>query len=162
MRYLPLVFLLFCGCLTPKKAERRLQKIEQKQSDALASKCSVLYPCLPKKADTLYTVEYDLIEVECPDGQIPYTNKDSNDTVYIIKYNEKRVTKEIRIPCESKTIIQYVEDSAKVRTYRSKLLVCDQELKIYKAKASKNGKLVKILSLLLLSLIILVYLRRKK
>ena len=161
MRYIiALVFL--SSCLSAQKAGRQLDKINEEYPELISDICSKEYPCLPRKADTLTKVEYDFIEIECPDGQIPATSRDSTDTVYVIKYNEKRVTKEVRIPCESKIITQYLEDTAKVSDLSNRL---DRSNKAYikaSEKAKKAQKLNWILGLILALLILVLYLRRKK
>jgi len=172
MRYIiALVFLsrytialvLLSSCLSPRKAERQLDKVQDKFPEILAEKCLENYPCLPKKADTLITVEYDLIEVECPNGDIPATSRDSVDTVYIIKYNEKRVTKEIRVPCESKVITNYVEDSAKLKVIGSQLAKAEVSYLLMKERAQKFKNYLKYMWLFLaLVLIGFYFVSRKK
>lgn len=161
MRYLILI-VFFYGCLTPKKADRRLDKISEEYPDKISAICAVEYPCIPRKVDTIEKVYYDFIEVECPDGQIPVTSRDSTDTVYIIKYNERRFTKEIRIPCESKIITQYLEDTAKVADLRNRLAESDKAYQKAQKKAKRSTGFAWILGLILALLILVLYLRSKK
>lgn len=161
MRYLVLIVLL-TGCMTAEKAKRKLNKIENDYPELVSEICAVEYPCIPRKADTIEKVYYDFIEVECPDGQIPVTSRDSTDTVYIIKYNERRVTKEVRIPCESKVITQYLEDTAKVADLRNRLAESDKAYQKAQKKAEKAARFNWILALILALLILALYLRRKK
>lgn len=156
------IILLLTGCMTSEKAKRKLDKIEKDYPELISEICAVEYPCIPRKADTLYKTEYDLIEVECPDGQIPETNRDSTDTVFIIKYNERRVTKEIKIPCESKIIATYLEDTAKVADLRNRLNQSDEAYQKVNKKSKKYEKISWILGLILALLILALYLRRKK
>lgn len=155
MRYIvALVFL--SSCLSAQKAGRQLDKINEEYPELIAGICAKEYPCIPRKADTLRSVEYDFIEIECPDGGIPATSKDSTDTVYIIKYKD-RITKEVRIPCESKVITQYVEDSAKVQDLRGQLNACVEAYDKANKEAKKYKTYTKILGLLAI-LIIAAYL----
>jgi hypothetical protein len=160
MRYLVLVIFLF-GCTTLKKTEKKIEKIEKKYPQLLPKICSVKFPCIPRKSDTITKVEYDFIELECHDGKVPITSKDSTDTLYVIKYKERKITKTIKVPCESKTIIQYVLDSAQVKDLTNKLdnanKLCSKETK--KAKTFKI--LSEILGLLLVLILIGLYLVRK-
>lgn len=156
------VILLLTGCMTSEKAKRKLDKIEKDYPELVSEICAVEYPCIPRKADTLLRTEYDFIEVECPDGQMPLTSRDSTDTVYIIKYNDRRVTKEIKIPCESKIITQYLEDTAKVAELSNRLAKSDEAYKVLKAKAQKSKRFNWILAAVLALLILVLYLRRKK
>lgn len=156
------VILLLTGCMTSEKAKRKLDKIEKDYPELVSEICAVEYPCIPRKADTILRTEYDFIEVECPDGQLPITSRDSTDTVYIIKYNERRVTKEIKIPCESKIITQYLEDTAKVAELSNRLAKSDEAYKVLKAKAQKSKRFNWILAAVLALLILVLYLRRKK
>ena len=75
MRYL-LITIFLTGCLSVKKAERRLDKINEEYPELISEICSEEYPCIPKKSDTISLVEYDFIEIECPDGSVPATSKD--------------------------------------------------------------------------------------
>ena len=159
MRYLVLFFLL--SCMSPKKAERKINKMEQKYPSKFASKCAKEYPCIPRKADTISVVEYDFIEVECPDGQIPATSVDSTDTVYIVKYNERRVTKEIKVPCESKEITKYVLDSSKIKELTDRLDKANSDCQKATQKAKRYFTVIKILGLLLALLIMALYFVRK-
>lgn len=159
MRYLVLLVLL-TGCMTAEKAKRNLDKIENEYPELISEICAVEYPCIPRKADTVLRTEYDFIEVECPDGQLPLTSKDSTDTIYIIKYNG-RVTKEVRIPCESKVITQYIEDSAKVTDLTNRLGSVTEDYIKAQAKAKRYSTYTKILGLLLALIILAFYLSQK-
>ena len=157
MRYLLILFLT--GCLSAKKAGRQLDRISEEHPDLIASTCAKQYPCLPKKSDTISLVEYDFIEIECPDGSVPATSKDSTDTIYIIKQGS-RIIKEVKIPCESKVITQYVEDSAKVRELRDKLGVCSKDFEKAAAEAKRYKGYTKVLGLLVLLIIVAYFVGR--
>jgi len=156
------IILLLTGCMTSERAKRKLDKIEKDYPELVSEICAVEYPCIPRKADTVLRTEYDFIEVECPDGQIPVTSRDSTDTVYIIKYNERRITKEVRIPCESKVITQYLEDTAKVAELSNRLAESDKAYQKAKKKAEKATRFNWILAILLALLILVLYLRGRK
>ena len=61
--------LLLSSCLTSKKADKDLRKINYKYPHQVAEFTRTMYPCFDSY-DTivLHDTSYDFIEIQCPDG----------------------------------------------------------------------------------------------
>lgn len=159
--YLITIAIALAGCLTPRKAEKRLAAIDKKFPDKTAAHCINHYPCKEGEViiDTVYEVHDSIIEIPC----------EIIDTIHNIRIDTviKRVVS-VKKAIEYKTqriyTDRYITDSAKI-----KLLIALRE----KDKAEsdkvikKKGKLLNILSgalisLLLLTLLLILILSRKR
>lgn len=116
IKYLCLALAL-CGCYTPHKALKELNKANDLQPKVVADYVGEHFPCKLKsdsivKTDTLY----QYIDVVCP----PQDTLSSNDTIYLDKVkiiDKTRIIKRvIAVPSKSITITKYYEDSAKIKS----------------------------------------------
>lgn len=152
MKYLVLVIGLV-SCLSPRKADRQLAKINSKFPGKVATNCADSFKIV-EKHDTSVTVEYDWIELE-PEIKFDTTN----DTIVKQKY----VMKE-RVQYKTITITKNVENTARVKELSDRL---NQSISLYKKadyQAKKYKGVTKILSFLLALIIIAFYFafKRKK
>jgi hypothetical protein len=118
MRYL-ILLLLITGCYTAKKAEQQTNKALLNYPVVVAKVARDAFPCITKASDTVTRIEYEYIDVDCPDSIIK-TELIPGDTVIRI------TTKTVRVQVPAKTIYitKNIEDSAKI-----KLLVFNIEAK---------------------------------
>ena len=117
IKYLCLALSL-CGCYTPHKALKELNKANDLQPKVVADYVGEHFPCKIKsdsivKTDTLY----QYIDVVCP---IVDSLTKGGDTIYLDKIkvvNKTKIVKQVvGIPSKSVTITKYYEDSAKIKS----------------------------------------------
>ena len=148
-----LTILLLVGCLSPKKAERQLAKINDKYPEKVSGMCADSF--VVSKTDTLVTLEYDWIELESDTTTMI-------DTIAVV-HNDVHY-KYIHIPAKTITITKYEENTARVKELSIKLDNCDKDRQKAVIKAKTYQGYSKILGLILALLIIVIYfvLKRKQ
>ena len=144
------------GCYTTNKSQKALNKAYKRYPYEVATFTREKFPCIVTEADTVYQYDtsYDFIEVLCPEQQ-----DQANDTVYLTK-NVKSVLqktkyKTIALPEKTKTItiVQKVEDSAKILIMATDNKNCADKVQKLSDKISlKNKWIISFLILLLISL----------
>lgn len=83
---------MFTGCLTERKAQKRIVRIHVEQPQVLASACATIYPPLEFTKDSIIFIpgetswRYDTVEVDC-------------DSVVPDLRNSKGISRLIRVPC---------------------------------------------------------------
>lgn len=116
IKYLCLALAL-CGCYTPHKALRELNKANDLQPKVVADYVGEHFPC-KIKTDSIVTKDtlYQYVDVVCPS----IDSSRGDDTIYLDKIKVVNKTKIVRqiigIPSKSITITKYYEDSAKIRS----------------------------------------------
>lgn len=141
------------GCYTPEKANKALNKAYNKQKNEVAKFTRNKFPCIVTASDTIYNTEYDFVEIECPDQQ-----DGVKDTVYLTnnvktKIVQKTKDKTIALPQKTITIIQKVEDSAKLYVLQTANKDCSAKVEKLTNKVTKrNYWILSLLILLLISL----------
>lgn len=152
---------LLNSCLTPKKAEKKLQKIESKYPQLVENLVKKSFQ--EKSRDTVTNVEYDFIEVLCEDKIINNTDTiESVDTI-IRKVKQK-------VEYKTKTVTIKYEDTAKISSLKDEISEMERELIQYYEKCeafekeAKSHKSFPYLLGLLALLVLLYYLvtRKKK
>jgi hypothetical protein len=123
-----IVAALFSGCMTPQRAERKLEKLLQKQPMEVAEFTRDKFPCIVthQSHDTTF-VQGDsvisLIQMPCPDVLQP---KNIHDTIHHVQY----VKVPIKISSEKEIIHDkiFVEDSAKIFIANAENVKIQQQL----------------------------------
>jgi hypothetical protein len=148
MRYI--ILFLLVGCLTPRKAERQLDKISEKYPTLVPDKC---IENIIRTTDTL--VEYDLIELE---QDTIHQKEITMDTII----ERVIINKRSPIKVKTQTITVYVENNKRIEELTSELHKCIQgsQEQIGKAKIYKGY--TKVLGILLALMILALYLVKKK
>lgn len=157
-----LLLLLIClgSCYTPKKANKDLNKANDKYPTEVAKFTRQHFPCIT--TDSLYNTDtlYKYLSVICP----PDTSL--TDTIYLDKIVNKTniKTRTIAIPSKTITITKRVEDSAQIKIIQSQLTIANQNLEKYRTSMEKKSEWIKwLLIALIVSLIanfILLYTRK--
>lgn len=141
------------GCYTPEKANKALNKAYNKQKTEVAKFTRDKFPCIVTASDTIYNTEYDFVEIECPDQQ-----DGVKDTVYLTKNDKTKIVqktkdKTIALPQKTITIIQKIEDSAKINILTASSKDCaDKVDKLTHKVTKRNYWILSLLILLLISL----------
>jgi len=102
------------SCYTSNKAEKELNKANEKYPEKVAAFAREKFPCKETGVDSIVKTEYDFIEIKCPDQAEPvevidtiYLTKQSKPKTYIL-YKDKFVA----IPSTTKIITKVVRDSS--------------------------------------------------
>ena len=129
-KYLLFALVVLGSCYTPNKANKALNKANDKFPDVVAKFTRDKYPCITKSLDTTYKVDttYEYVNVDCPDYTTPVIIRDTIKSVTILP---KTVTKQVRVavPQRTQTINHYIEDSAKIKVMASENIKCSEDLK---------------------------------
>lgn len=106
---------ILSGCYTEKKAQKDLEKANDKHPSVVAKFVLDKYPCTEEGDSTIiYDTVYRDIEVLCP----PTSIINIHDTIYKDGKRYPPLIKTIvSVPVPQKTIIKWYEDSAKIKLY---------------------------------------------
>ena len=114
MKRLLMMVLMISGCYTSNKANKDINKAYDNYPETVAAFARDKFPCKETNIDSAVKVEYDFIEIKCPDQAEPvqvidtlYLTKPSRPKTYIV-YKDKFVA----IPTTTKTITKIVRDSS--------------------------------------------------
>lgn len=145
--------LLLTGCYTQKKANKQLDRGFERWPALAAEKCRKTFPLTPVKSDTVESIVYDWIEIECPDSVIITETKEGQTTII-----RKKVTVTVERPDTTLIITKTVKDSADATIYRSQIGKLEKKLK---GAGRVNWFLGGIAAVLLLLVFLIIFLRRK-
>jgi hypothetical protein len=167
-----LALLTGCSKYTLPKAEYQVNKAYLTYTPMVATKTRDWFPCIVNKKDTIITYVDSLIYIDCP--SVVNGTKDeyiSSDTVYIkqIVTQNKVVKVPVYLPIKTVTVIQKVEDSAKIFQLNDALLNSTNEtanandsIEKLEAKVAKKNKYLLYLLIVLLASLGVNYLQFKR
>jgi hypothetical protein len=167
-----LSLLTSCSKYTLPKAEYQVNKAYLTYPPMVATKTRDWFPCIVNKNDTIITYVDSLIYIDCPsvvNGNA--TEYISSDTVYINKIvTQNKVVKVPHyIPIKTITVVQKVEDSAKIFQLNDALLNSTNEtakandsIEKLEAKIAKKNKYLLYLLIALLASLGVNYLQFKR
>ena len=158
-----LALITSCNKYTLPMAEKQVNKAYLTYPPMVADKTRDWFPCIVNKRDTIITYVDSLIYVDCPSVFNGTANEYiSSDTVYIDKIvtQNKVVKVPVYLPIKTITVIQKVEDSAKIfvlndviqAVYNETAMINDDKEKLEAKVAKKNKYLLYLLIALLASL----------
>jgi len=158
-----LTLLTSCSKYTLPMAEKEVNKAYLTYPPMVAGKTRDWFPCIVNKTDTIITYVDSLIYIDCPSVVNGNANEYiSSDTVYIkqIVTQNKVVKVPVYLPIKTITVIQKVEDSAKIfvlndviqAVYNETAKINDDKEKLEAKVAKKNKYLLYLLIALLASL----------
>lgn len=126
MKYL--ILLLIAVTTWSCNPSKKLDKLNKKHPELLANFCKDTFPCLTSKIDTVTTIEYDFIEVQCP-GYEP----GNIDTIWLTKNKTNIIKGPAVVVTEQKnnTIIKMVKDSAAIRSCELEVIKLNKDLDFY-------------------------------
>lgn len=108
------LLIMMSSCYTSNKANKDINKAYENYPEAVAAFARDKFPCKETDVDSTVKVEYDFIEIKCPQQPEPvevidtlYLTKPSKPKTYIV-YKDKFVA----IPSTTKTITKIVRDSS--------------------------------------------------
>ena len=103
------------GCTT---AEKLTYKAISKDKAKVAEITRAEFPCTTTKADTVISTKDSLIWIECPDNTVvtaaDYTGPDTVTRIIRLPGSVRTVRVPVTLPVKTVTIVQKVEDSAKI------------------------------------------------
>lgn len=103
------------GCTT---AEKLTYKAMAKDKAKVAEITRAEFPCTTTKADTVISTKDSLIWIECPDNTVvtaaDYTGPDTVTRIIRLPGSVRTVRVPVTLPVKTVTIVQKVEDSAKI------------------------------------------------
>jgi hypothetical protein len=167
-----LTLLTSCNKYTLPKAEKQVNKAYLTYPPMVATKTRDWFPCIVNKKDTIITYVDSLIYIDCPsivNGNA--TEYISSDTVYIkqIVTQNKVVKVPVYLPIKTITVIQKVEDSAKIFQLNDALLNSTNEtakanegIEKLETKIAKKNKYLLYLLIALLASVGVNYLQFKR
>jgi hypothetical protein len=153
-----LLALCLGSCYTPNKANKELNKANNKYPQLVAKFTREKFPCITKSADTLTTTDtlYQYVDVQCPD------TTSQTDTIYLDKVKTKTIKKLVAIPQQTRIINHYIEDSAKIKVMAYENEQCDTKLKKEADKAETRLKWsMRLLIALIISMLLNIILFKK-
>lgn len=167
-----LSLLTSCSKYTLPKAEYQVNKAYLTYPPMVAGKTRDWFPCTVNKKDTIITYVDSLIYIDCPSvvngNATEYIN---SDTVYINKIvTQNKVVKVPHyIPIKTITVVQKVEDSAKIFQLNDALLTsfyetskANDSIEKLEAKVAKKNKYLLYLLIALLASLGVNYLQFKR
>jgi hypothetical protein len=167
-----LALITSCNKYTLPKAEYQVNKAYLTYTPMVASKTRDWFPCIVNKNDTIITYVDSLIYVDCPSVVNGTANEYiSSDTIYIDKIvtQNKVVKVPVYLPIKTITVIQKVEDSAKILQLTDALLNSSNEtanandgIEKLEAKVAKKNKYLLYLLIALLASLGVNYLQFKR
>ena len=167
-----LTLLTSCNKYTLPKAEYQVNKAYLTYPPMVAAKTRDWFPCIVNKRDTIITYVDSIIYVDCPSVVNGTANEYiGSDTVYIDKIvtQNKVVKVPVYLPIKTITIIQKVEDSAKIFELNDALLNSTNEtanandgIEKLEAKVAKKNKYLLYLLIALLESLGVNYLQFKR
>ena len=113
--------LLFSGCNTSKLDSKRVAKIANRNPQIIAKQCFKDYPCIKVKLDTIRDSVDNVVFIEC--DSLVIVRLDS-----LVEYVPIKVLKKVMVPCVSRTITEYVKDSAEYFLFHETINNLDIEL----------------------------------
>ena len=167
-----LTLLTSCSKYTLPKAEYQVNKAYLTYPPMVAGKTRDWFPCIVNKTDTIITYVDSLIYIDCPSVVNGNANEYiSSDTVYIkqIVTQNKVVKVPVNLPIKTITVIQKVEDSAKIFHLNDAILTSTNEtakandsIEKLEAKIAKKNKYLLYLLIALLASLGINYLQFKR
>ena len=167
-----LTLLTSCSKYTLPKAEYQVNKAYLTYPPMVATKTRDWFPCIVNKNDTIITYVDSLIYIDCPSVVNGNANEYiSNDTVYINKIvtQNKVVKVPVYLPIKTITVIQKVEDSAKMfvlndvlQAVENETAILNDDVKKLEAKVAKKNKYLLYLLIALLASLGINYLQFKR
>lgn len=167
-----LTLLTSCSKYTLPMAEKEVNKAYLTYPPMVAGKTRDWFPCIINKKDTIITYVDSLIYIDCPSIINGTANEYiSNDTVYINKIvtQNKVVKVPVYLPIKTITIIQKVEDSAKMfvlndvlQAVENETAILNDDVKKLEAKIAKKNKYLLYLLIALLASLGVNYLQFKR
>jgi len=167
-----LTLLTSCSKYTLPKAEYQVNKAYLTYPPMVAGKTRDWFPCIVNKNDTIITYVDSLIYIDCPSvvngNATEYIN---SDTVYINKIvtQNKVVKVPVYLPIKTITVIQKVEDSAKMfvlndvlQAVENETAILNDDVKKLEAKVAKKNKYLLYLLIALLASLGINYLQFKR
>lgn len=162
MKYL--ILLLIAVTTWSCNPSRKLDKLNAKHPELLAKFCMDTFPCVTNKIDTVTSVEYDFIEVQCPG-----VDNVKNDTIWINKNKTIKGPAVLVTQQQYSTITKIVKDSAAIRSCELELISCnnkcndllEQNRKLQNKVTAKNRWLMWLIIALLCSILCNVILIKK-
>jgi hypothetical protein len=105
---------MISGCYTSKKADKDINKAYENYPETVAVFARDKFPCKETGIDSVTKVEYDFIEIKCPD--LPEQSQ-VIDTIYLTKQTKPKTyivykDKFVAIPSTTKIITKVVRDSS--------------------------------------------------
>jgi len=105
---------MMTSCYTTNKANKDINKAYENYPETVAAFARDKFPCKETDVDSTVKIEYDFIEIKCPEQAEPvevidtlYLTKPSRPKTYIVYKN-----KFVAIPSTTKTITKIVRDSS--------------------------------------------------
>jgi len=114
--------LILMSCHTTRKAKNQLKSVMKYHPELVANVCKDSFPCVISKTDTVTSVEYDFVEIQCP-GYEDY----HIDTVWLNNNKTQIIDGPTVIARQNKinTITQMIKDSAAIRSCELELIACN-------------------------------------
>ena len=113
-----LLILIIAGLSACTTAEKLTYKAISKDKAKVAEITRAEFPCTTTKADTVISTKDSLIWIECPDNTVvtaaDYTGPDTVTRIIRLPGSVRTVRVPVTLPVKTVTIVQKVEDSAKI------------------------------------------------
>lgn len=148
--------LILVSCHTTRKAQNQLKSVMKYYPELVANVCKDSFPCVISKIDTVTSVEYDFVEIQCPGYETA-----KKDTIHVT--HTKIIKGPAVIVTEQKTnnITKLIKDSASIRSCELELISCNKKcndltaenLKLQNKVSKKNSWIMWLIIALLCSIL---------
>lgn len=114
MKKLLMIMLMISGCYSSNKANKDISKAYENYPENVAAFARDKFPCKESGIDSVTKIEYDFIEVKCPDQP---EQSQVIDTIYLTKQSKPKTyilykDKFVAIPTTTKIVTKIVRDSS--------------------------------------------------
>jgi len=160
-----LTLLTSCSKYTLPIAEQQVTKAYLTYKPMVADKTRGWFPCIVTKNDTIIGYKDSLIYIDCPDVSTSTpTDYLGTDTVYLNKTvtQNKFVKVPVYLPVKTITVVQKIEDSAKIYSLNDAVNNAVNDAAKLKAKVVKKNKYLLWGLIIILALAGLNYLQFKR
>jgi hypothetical protein len=153
-----LLLILLSGCYTAHKADKQINKALAHYPGKVAAIARTAFPCTTTQQDTTIAYIDTIIQADCPDNSY-FTIHDTLLTK-VVKTNTVKVP--VKLPQKVITILQKVEDSAKIYLLSGQLSEMTMNRDNETTRANKANKWLLCVIILLLVSIVGNYLQFKR
>ena len=104
---------------------KKLDKLNKNNPELLANFCKDTFPCVTSKIDTIKSIEYEFVEVQCPGYELGKI-----DTIWLTKNKTNFIKGPAVIVTEhhTNTITKIVKDSAAIRSCELEVIELNKKL----------------------------------
>ena len=160
-----LISIFIVACYGPKKATEQTNKALTRYPETVAAITRAAFPCTTIKADTIISTKDSVVFIDCPEQPENTGPQYLIDTIHITTtkvLTGKTIRVPVNLPVRTVTIIQKIEDSAKIYLLRAATLKLQEDKNKLSTKVGNRNTALKWLIIALLCSLGLNFIQFKK